>query len=46
MKTINLIVPREWHELDDKQCDTCSVCLPMITRRQKFARYAYCVGVG
>lgn len=46
MKTINIKVPREWHELDDKQFDTYSVCLPMITFRLKFARYAFFAGQG
>ena len=36
MKTINLIVPRGWHELDDKQLRYLFGLLA----------YAYCVGVG
>ena len=44
--SINLIVTRGWHELDDKQLRYLFGLLADDYSSAEFARYAYCVGVG
>ncbi len=44
-QTINLIVPRGWHELDDKQL-RYFFGLPSDLQSVPFEKFIYCVNIG